>query len=58
MIVGLALLAFGIPGEIRALGRYLLRAGDFTGGLQIALDALADDFIQMSQTSGISLAVF
>ncbi len=58
MIVGLTLLAFGIPGEIPALGRDLLRAGDFTGGLQITLDALADDFIQMSQTSGISLAVF
>lgn len=32
MITGLALLAFGIPGEIPALGRDLLRAGDFTGG--------------------------
>ena len=33
-------------------------AGSASGGLQIALDALADNFIQMSQTSGIPLAVF
>lgn len=32
--------------------------GSASGGLQIALDALADNFIQMSQTSGIPLAVF
>ena len=32
--------------------------GSASGGLLIALDALADNFIQMSQTSGIPLAVF
>ena len=59
----LSALVLGIKGsplisESIAINILAGATGSASGGLTIALDALAPSFIQMSQTSGIPLAVF